>query len=271
MRIRRLGWAGLELKAAGSSAVVDLLEGVGAMAQFIGEPHEPLPPPSTPGEVALALVTHLHSDHADPPALARALAPGAEVLRPAPARGEGLETIGMAAAEQGLVEHGIATRVVEPWETVEVGPFQVTAVPAADGLGDPQVSWVVAAEGQRIIHCGDTLFHGWWWVIRMRCGPFDAAFLPVNGAAVDLPHRQPPSLLPAAMDPRQAAEAAALLEVAEAVPIHYDALNKPPVYAQVDRPADAFAEAAARRGVPATVVSPGREVELGARTGARAT
>ncbi|MGZ6645427.1 MAG: MBL fold metallo-hydrolase [Solirubrobacteraceae bacterium] len=264
MRVRRLGWAGLELEAEGETAVIDLLEDVGPLAPFIGAPREALPAPSAPGAVSLALVTHLHSDHTDPPALARALAPGGVVLRPAPAEGGGLETIGMAAAERGLAELAIAQRVVAPWETVRSGPFEVTAIPAADGFGDPQVSWVVAAGGVRILHCGDTLFHGWWWLARMRCGPIDAAFLPVNGPVVNLPHRQPQSTLPAVMDPAQAAEAAALLEAGLAVPIHYDTLNNPPTYAQVERPADAFARAAGARGVRARVVAPGEEVELGA-------
>jgi L-ascorbate metabolism protein UlaG (beta-lactamase superfamily) len=37
-----------------------------------------------------------------------------------------------------------------------------------------------------------------------------------------------------AMDPRQAAEAAALLEARLAVPIHYDTLENPPLYTQVE-------------------------------------
>ncbi len=258
MRIRRLGWAGLELEAGGSRAVIDLLEDASSMAAFIGEPREPLPGPS--GEVSLALVTHLHYDHTDPQALARALAPDAVVLRPAPASGDGLETIALANAEQGLAELGITARVVEPWETVEVGPFTATAIPAADGFGDPQVSWIVSAEGHTIVHCGDTVFHGWWWLAKMRHGPFDTAFLPVNGPIVNLPHRQPHSALPAAMDPYQAAEAAALLESAEAIPIHYDTLHNPPVYSQVDRPAEAFLEAASKRGVTARKVQPGEYV-----------
>jgi L-ascorbate metabolism protein UlaG (beta-lactamase superfamily) len=263
MQIRRLGWAGLELEASGATAVIDLFEEVGSMERFVGKAHEPLPGPTAPGSVSLAMVTHLHSDHTDPAALARALSPDGVVLRPAPAEGEGLETIGMAVAEKGLQEHGLATRIVAPWETVEVGPFEVTAVPAVDGFGDPQVSWVVAAGGRRIIHCGDTLFHGWWFLAKMRHGPIDTAFLPVNGATVDLPHRQPASTLPAAMDPRHAAEAAAILEAGQAVPIHYDTLHNPPVYAQVERPAEAFAEAATARGVRVRIVGPGEEVEPG--------
>ncbi|WP_199822451.1 hypothetical protein [Streptomyces rimosus] len=38
--------------------------------------------PLSPGGTAAALVTHLHSDHADPVAIRKALAPGAPVYRP---------------------------------------------------------------------------------------------------------------------------------------------------------------------------------------------
>lgn len=264
MRVRRLGWAGLEIEAAGAVAVIDLFRDVGPMATFVGAAREPLPGPSAPGTVSVALVTHLHSDHTDPAALEQALAPDGVILRPAPAAGEGLETIAMATAEAGLALSGLTSQAVAAWETRRIGPFSITAVPAADGFGDPQVSWVVAADGRRIIHCGDTLFHGWWWLIRMRHGPFDAAFLPVNGPTVDLPHRQPPSSLPVAMDPVQAAEAAALLEAELAVPIHYNTLHKPPTYSQVDRPAETFAAAAGTRGVRTQLVAPGAWVDLGA-------
>ena len=262
MRIRRLGWAGLEIEADGALAVVDLLEDMGPLAAFVGEAREPLPAFSRPGEAEVALVTHLHGDHADPPAIARALAPGAELLRPRRADGEGLETIALAGAEAGLAEQRVAQREVEPWQTVTVGPFEVTAVPAVDGFGDPQVSWAIAADGCRILHAGDTLFHGSWWIVRMRLGPFDAVFLPVNGPVCDFPHRQPPSPLAAAMDPRQAAAAATILEARRAVPIHYDAIHKPPVYAQVDDPAPGFLAAAEELGVPARVVPVGDELVL---------
>ena len=193
MKITRLGWAGLELEAAGQLAVIDLLQDAAPMAQFMGEPQTALPAPSRSGAAALALVTHLHQDHTDPAAIGAALAPDGVLLRPAADAGEFLETAATAVAEQSLAELGIAQQVVAPWETVEVGPFRATAIPAADGFGDPQISWVVEAEGTRILHAGDTLFHGWWWRARMRLGDLDYAFLPVNGPLVDLPHRQPGS------------------------------------------------------------------------------
>jgi L-ascorbate metabolism protein UlaG (beta-lactamase superfamily) len=259
MHIRRLGWAGLELEADGQIALVDLLQQTSWIEEFVGAPRTELPAPSQPAD--LALVTHLHADHADPASLKQALKPGAPVLRPAPATGEGLENAALDLAETGLAE--LETRVVEPWETVEIGPFRISAIPAADGTGDPQVSWVVSAAGTTLIHCGDTLFHGWWWRAAMRFGPVDIAFLPVNGAVVDFPHRQPASGLPAAMTPRDAAAAARALGVREAIPIHYDTFHRPPLYDAPDGAAEAFVEAADAAGVSARIVEPG-EVVAGA-------
>ena len=264
MKITRLGWAGLELEAAGQLAVIDLLQDAAPMEQFMGTPQTALPAPSRSGAAALALVTHLHQDHADPAAIAAALAPDGVLLRPAPDAGEFLETAATATVEQGLTELGVTQRVVAPWETVEAGPFRVTAIPAADGFGDPQVSWVVEAEGTRILHAGDTLFHGWWWRARMRLGDLDYAFLPVNGPLVDLPHRRPGSTRPAVMGPAEAAAAAHILQPGEAIPIHYDTIHNPPVYEQTPDPADAFLAAARELGVMARVVEPGELVTEGA-------
>jgi L-ascorbate metabolism protein UlaG (beta-lactamase superfamily) len=264
MNITRLGWAGLELEASGATAVIDLLQDPGLMVDFVGEPHTALPGPSRPGTAALALVTHLHSDHTDPDAIVAALAPDGVLLRPVAADGEYLEVVATKAAEKRLAELGVAQRIVAPWETVEVGPFRATAVPAADGFGDPQVSWVVEAGDTRILHAGDTLFHSWWWRARMRLGPIDLAFLPVNGPLVSLPHRQPASPRPAVMGPAEAAAAAFVLEAGEAIPIHYDALHRPPTYVQTEDPAGAFLREAAALGVAARVVEPGQPVVTGA-------
>ena len=162
MQVRRLGWAGLEVVAQGQSLVIDLLEDLSPLASFVGEAHGPLPAPARDGALA-ALLTHLHTDHADAPAVARVLDADGVVLRPQRASGEGLETIATLHAENGLAETGVATRSLDPWETADLGPFKVTAVPAVDGFGDPQVSWVIEAGNRRIFHGGDTVFHGSWW------------------------------------------------------------------------------------------------------------
>ncbi len=262
MVVRRLGWAGLEVMAGGASVVVDPLADRTSMEAVVGQVRGPLPQPAQ-SSAAAGLVTHLHLDHTDAPALAAALQAEAPVLRPARAEGRGLETIATVGAEEALEQRDLAQRVLAAWDTASISAFTVTAVPAVDGFGDPQVSWVIEAGGRRILHAGDTLFHGSWWLIAMRHGPFDAVFLPVNGAVCDLPHRQPPSPLAATMDPDQAAAAAHLLGARLAVPIHYDAIHHPPAYAQTDRPAERFHDAARRAGVAASVMEPGEVVELG--------
>jgi L-ascorbate metabolism protein UlaG (beta-lactamase superfamily) len=262
LRVRRLGWAGVEVANGDDYLVIDAFLDNAPLEPFTGPLHAPVLPPSRPGEACAALVTHLHSDHADPAAIADAIAPGAPVLRPAKAPGEGLDTIAQAAAEGGFAERGLATEELEPWESREIGPFTVTALPAVDGFGDPQVSWAVEAGGKRIVHMGDTLFHGFWWVITMRVGAIDLALLPVNGAFVSLPHRQPASPFVAVMDPGQAAAAAQLMGAPRAMPIHYDAIHKPPTYVQTHDPAGSFVAEARKVGVEAVVIDAGEEIDV---------
>jgi L-ascorbate metabolism protein UlaG (beta-lactamase superfamily) len=261
MEVRRLAWAGLEVKAAGQTAVVDLVED---FSRLHGDnpPAEEMPPSPTPATAVAGLLTHLHSDHADVDALGRALAPTAVVLRPERSYGSKAEVALIEKPESALEMSGLATRVVKPWETVEIGPFSFTALPAADGFGDPQVSWCIAADGCRILHAGDTLFHGWWWLSALRQGPFDVAFLPVGGAVVDLPSRQPPSPLPAGMGPRQAAVAAKLLGARTVVPIHYGPLHEASNYVQSDDPPGSLCTAAAELGIEARVLRPGEQFSV---------
>lgn len=265
MRIRRLGWAGIEIEAAGGRAVIDAVTAMPQLAHIIGPPRTELLPPA--GPVDLALVTHLHEDHTDAAALAAALAPDGILLRPAPAEGTARETLDTAAAEAGLAEHKLPAMVVEPWQSVSAGPFTATAVPAVDGLGAPQVSWVVEVDNRRILHCGDTLFHGHWWRIAQRLGPFDAAFLPVNGAVCTFPHLHPASPFPVDLDPAQAAAAAHLLGARIAVPIHYDTLHTVGVYEQIDDPSGAFTTACDELGVVSRVLDPGGTLDLPAGKG----
>lgn len=261
MRVRRLGWAGLEIESAGTTVLVDAV-GEAEPLRSILPAESLLPAPA--GGAAAALVTHLHSDHADPAAIARALAPDGVVFRPFPARGTDAENVWTAQAEAGFAASRHPVRMLREWESVQVGPFDITAVPSVDGLGDPQLNWVVAAGGHRIFHGGDTVFHGSWWRIAHRLGPFDAAFLPVNGASVDFPHLQPPSPLPAVLTPQQAAVAAAVLRARLAVPIHYG-IQDQPRYLEVDDPAEEFARAARQQGVPARLLAAGETLDMAPR------
>lgn len=260
MRIRSLGWAGLEIEAGGGRAVIDAVVDMAGLGKYVGPARTPLYAPESP--VDLAMVTHLHADHTDATTLAATLAADGLLLRPAPMTGSPMERAATAAAEAGLAGHDLPTQVVQPWDTVERGPFRATAVPAVDGLGDNQVSWVLEADGVRIFHGGDTVFHGFWWTIAARCGPFDAVFLPTNGAICTFPNLVPASPLPADLTPQQAAVAAHLLNARLAVPIHYDAISAEGVYEQVDDPAGTFVAEAGRLGVTTQVLAPGEVLEL---------
>ncbi len=260
MKARWLGWAGVELEQDGETIVIDpLIDPAGTFAA-LGEAARDveLPPvaPAAAGAVG-GLVSHLHRDHADAGALAAALAPGAAVHHPPPAE-EG--NLALAQAEHELSAANLPRRAVGTWESVTVGPFKCTALPAVDGLGDPQISWLVAANGARVLHLGDTVFHGAWWQMVRRAGPFDVVFAPINGAVVDFPHQQPPSPLPAAMEPEQAALASELLGAGTVVPMHYGGFALEPHYRPIADARERFEVAARGRAYRAATVAPGEQL-----------
>ncbi len=245
MKVRWLGWAGAEYEHDGETVVVDPLGDPAATFAAFGAAADGVELPevaaAAPGAVA-GLVSHLHRDHTDAAALATALAPGSAVHHPEPV---GDQNLALAQAEHELGEAGLPRRAVAVWESVAAGAFTLTALPAVDGLGDPQVSWLVEAGGIRALHLGDTVFHGGWWQIARRAGPIDVVLAPINGAVVDFPHQQPPSPLPAAMEPEQAALAGELLGADAVIPIHYGGFAFEPHYVPVADARPRF-EAAAR-------------------------
>jgi L-ascorbate metabolism protein UlaG (beta-lactamase superfamily) len=265
MKVRWLGWAGVELEADGASLVIDPLADPGATFAALGEEANrvELPVVLAPEskEAVAGLVSHLHRDHTDAGALAAALAPGAAVHEPAWPGGEDAENLAIAQANAELDGAGLERRPAEVWERAEVGPFAITALPAVDGLGDPQVSWLVEADGQRVLHLGDTIFHGYWWRMARRHGPFDVVLAPINGARVNFPHLQPPSRLTAAMEPEQAAIAGELLGARTLIPIHYGGFAIDPWYRPVADGAERFAAAASRHSYEARPLRPGDTFE----------
>ena len=259
MRIRRLGWAGIEVEQDGATLLIDYVLDTSGLP--LRDDRQSFPRASE--RAAAGLLTHLHPDHADPVALAAALRDGAPVFRPEPASGPGpgLELTTQAEAAFGTV--ALDTRVVDVWTTHAVGPFTLHAVPAVDGFGDTQVSWIVEGDGKRIIHCGDTLLHSYWWRIDRRFGPIDHAFLPINGATVDFPFLQPPRDQAAVMLPEEAARAARMLGARAVTPIHYGALHRPPAYVETADPLGRLHVAGQALGLTIEVHEPGEWFELG--------
>jgi L-ascorbate metabolism protein UlaG (beta-lactamase superfamily) len=265
MRLTRLGWAGIELEAGGDTVVVDPLADTRAVfAPVVSAAATICVPaviPAQPGRAVAGLVTHLHRDHADAQALVQALTPGAPVFEPEGSGGEPLENLALAQAEYELTESGLERRRLAPWQSATAGPFELTALPAV-GTGDPQVSWLVEGDGRRVLHLGDTANHGYWWRMALRHGPFDAVLVPVNGAVVSFPHRQPASPAPVVLDPEQAAVATEILGAKLAIPIHEQGYECDGLYEPVAGAADRFEAAAQARGVPVRQIAVGEAIGI---------
>jgi L-ascorbate metabolism protein UlaG (beta-lactamase superfamily) len=265
LRWRRLGWAGLEVEADGSSIIVDHLRDAGRiLTPILTDDGDDLIAPE-PRRATAALVTHLHRDHADFAAISEALAEDGIVLRPPRKRVETeLDEVATGEAEAALAASALSTRVFEPGDSVRVGALSITALPASDGLGSPQVSWLIEADGSKLVHAGDTLWHGAWWDIAAAHGPVDIAFLPANGVAIEYPGWQPPVTVPAVMTPEQAVEAARALRAQTLVPIHFNRTFEHPKYYRPVADARRRAERlGAARGMEVRFAEPGKWSELG--------
>jgi L-ascorbate metabolism protein UlaG (beta-lactamase superfamily) len=261
MRIKWLGWAGVEIEAQGERVVVDPLQDAGAVFAWLGERATAMPLPEVipaQPDARAGLLTHLHRDHADAGALGSALSAGAAVYEPVDYGGHGRERLAVAQADHELTAAGLARHATAAWTSTRAGAFTLTALPAVDGTGDPQVSWLLEADGKRVLHLGDTMWHGWWWRIVERYGPLDVVLAPINGARLTFPHRQPASSLPGAMDPEQAALAAELLRAERLVPIHYGGYELPGVYEPIDDALQRLADATNL----ATPMRPGDTIEI---------
>jgi L-ascorbate metabolism protein UlaG (beta-lactamase superfamily) len=150
---------------------------------------DPLRLPQRPQAADLILVTHEHGDHYNESVIQSLSKSGTTVIVP--------ETM----AKPG--RRGLAIG-----QTVRIGAFQVTALPAynTNKAFHPRekrwVGYLVEVDGVKLYHAGDTDF-----IPEMKgLGP-DIAFLPVGGTYT--------------MTAEEAAEAAAALQAKLVIPIHY--------------------------------------------------
>ena len=235
--IKRLTWAGIQIKTDNTTVLID------AMATDIWSGNAPqrfVAPDPGDGHRRYALITHIHNDHFDAAGLGAVL-------------GERGSVICHEDSAAYVASRGLRVIPARLWEPVRRGDFLFTAVPASDGFGDLQVSWIVQVGNKRFFHGGDTLWHGRLADIGEQFGPFTAAFVPINAARVQ---QQPLPSTPAVMTPLQASDAALLLRARTAVPIHYG-FNDPPYYVEPANVLDDFVKHARGKGVPVQVLLPG--------------
>jgi len=238
LRAQRLAWAGVRLQLPDATLFLDPLLDRNVWGDAL---RDELVPIEAGQGARYVLATHRHPDHCDPLAIRQALGSTGTLL--------------MAAAAGIPFAGEFRFRTAPLYEPQILGDFTATAVPASDGYGDPQVSWIVSGGGRRIIHCGDTLWHGAWWQIGRQFGPFDAAFLPINGAKFSW--RQPAADVSAVLTPEQAVAAARVLGARQIVPIHYG-VKGAEGYEEVADAEGSLIAAAKRGGVGIEIAEPGQ-------------
>jgi L-ascorbate metabolism protein UlaG (beta-lactamase superfamily) len=247
LRAQRLAWAGVRLQLDGATLFIDPLTNRDVWGPALADEMAAL---DVPEGLRFVLATHLHPDHFDVDTVRKIIGSTGTLVCAAP-------------AAPSAATHGFRVRAGALYEPVLLGDhFTITAVPAVDGYGDAQVSWVVRGGGRRIIHCGDTMWHGAWWHIGRQLGPFDAAFLPINGARFEW--RKPVTDIPAVLTPEQAVAAAVVLGAKLIVPIHHGVVGAEG-YREVPDPVGKLIVAARARGVDVEVAKPGQWLTWRAR------
>ena len=237
MKIQRLAWAGIKIEVGKTTLFVDATsdeEDIKLIAET---------------EFKHALITHHHGDHYDPIALKTVF-----------------DKNSLLVCHQDVLPWinttDLRTQTVKLYEPLifsrRTDDFVAIAVPAVDGFGHPQVSWIIEGGGKKIIHCGDTLWNGNYWDLGRIYGPFDMAFMPINGARQNL-GRYTDEGIPCVMTPEQAVVACKLLKVKQICPIHYGGLEKN--YFETPDPEGNFLKFARQKNIATQVLKQGEFVK----------
>jgi L-ascorbate metabolism protein UlaG (beta-lactamase superfamily) len=243
LKVQRLSWAGIKIELGDFTAFIDPFT---SKEIWDGSWKMQITPLEVTTKSRAVMITHLHNDHFDQPALKELLKENGAVHC-------------HAEIATTVASRGFRVRTTAKYQPLNIGELTVTPVPAMDGVGEDQVSWVVSGGGKRIFHGGDTLWHGGWYHIARQHGPFDVAFLPING--VTLHKRQSPeSGIPATMTPEQAVAAAIVLDARKFIPIHYGVSDDG--YTEYPDALNAAKREAARRGLFLEPAEPGAKVVL---------
>jgi L-ascorbate metabolism protein UlaG (beta-lactamase superfamily) len=248
VKIRKLSWAGILIETDATALFIDAT----APDPTKGEPPGVLATSRAP----YAVITHHHSDHFDNETLRTIL-------------GKSGRLVCLRETADWADTRGLRVQPVDTWQPVFFPPsgddLVAFPVPAVDGWGSPQASWVIDGRGVRLFHGGDTQWHGRFADIGRAYGPFEVAFLPINGARQN-DGRFVDKGIPAVLTPQQAVAAAQELRARMIVPIHFGG-SDPPNYVEVAHPLGDLKSAAVRAGLPVRVLQTGDSFHLEKATG----
>jgi L-ascorbate metabolism protein UlaG (beta-lactamase superfamily) len=169
-------------------------------------------PALTPEEIgAIDVVLLSHEHHSDN------LDPGGRAFLPRARR--------VLTTVQGAQRLGGNAAGMEPWSTVQIGEVTVTAVPArhgpdgSDQVMGPVIGFVLGADGLGTVYVsGDNASLDVVREIARRVGSVDVAVL--FAGAVSVPYRFDGAYL--TLSSERAAQAAVILGVRAAVPVHFE-------------------------------------------------
>jgi L-ascorbate metabolism protein UlaG (beta-lactamase superfamily) len=130
-----------------------------------------------------------------------------------------------------------------------------------DGLGEPRISFFMELDEIRMIHCGDTLWHGYWYKWATDYGPLTVTFVPISGALVEIPGVSTTNV-PTIMTPPQAAAAADVLCAQLVIPTHYGWASRTKGFEEQPNALEEFEREARRRNLNYRVLELGEEIEL---------
>jgi L-ascorbate metabolism protein UlaG (beta-lactamase superfamily) len=243
LQIRKLSWAGVLIETDNTALFIDAIK----PDDTKGERAEVL----STARHADAVITHHHGDHFDNDTLRQLL-------------GKNGRLVCLRATADWADQRGLRVQPVDMWQPVFFPPsgddLVAFPVPAVDGWGSPQVSWVIDGRGVRVFHGGDTQWHADLVNVGRAYGPFDAAFLPINGAR-EQSGRFVDQGIPAVLTPSQAVAAAQLLRAKMIVPIHFGG-SDPPSYVEVPDPLGELQRAASGAKIAVRILRTGESLHL---------
>lgn len=255
MVIQKLSWASVVVKGKESSLLIDPLGATPSnqdkpLVARVGEAREEIFPLTQIARPSAILVTHVHADHFDAKSVQEAF--GFDIPLYVPK-----ESVDMVA------RLGFSQVVgVQVGDVIPIDEFQVTATYSLDGYGTPQVAWMVQDGHHKMIHAGDTMWHGLWWRMLAQFGSIDVACLPVNGAVLKVAGLPNQTDHPACLTPEEAVEAAHLLGAKKLVPIHFGTFHNPPYYVETENVVGRLQEQATKRNLDVQILQAGEKLHL---------
>ena len=246
LSIQRLPWAGVLLRTDNFTLTIDPLakDPIGSDLTLITKHWGACEEISAD----VILITHTRADHYDAEVLRKILKPDGVIVC-------------AKESEAKVQKDGFRTRSLDRYEGAALGSFYVSALPAVDGLGDPRISFFIELDAIRMIHCGDTLWHGYWYKWATDYGPLTVTFVPISGALVQVPGVSATNV-PVVMTPMQAAAAADILCAQLVIPTHYGCRAHANGFQEQSNALEEFEREARRRNLNYRVLELGEEIEM---------